>query len=171
LTLALDADRCGARPVQWAEGTARASTSPWPAGPKSGRWRPARNVPRTARPRPARAAPRLGQRRPRATLTKIGGEPGVRRASLAVDLAQVNLAMDRARLRRAVAALVGGRLSTSMRTPGAEVGRGRSRSFGQVTWSAAVGRRCSPSLALLYLSAVQPAARLIPCRTPQCQTN
>src|SRR5215468_4745090 len=34
------ADRCGARPVRRAAGTARAPTPPWPAGPKSGRRRP-----------------------------------------------------------------------------------------------------------------------------------
>jgi hypothetical protein len=36
------ADRCGARPVPWAAGTARAPTPPWPEGPKSGKRRPRR---------------------------------------------------------------------------------------------------------------------------------
>jgi hypothetical protein len=38
------ADRCGAWPVQWAAGTARAPTPPWHGVPKSGKRRPARNV-------------------------------------------------------------------------------------------------------------------------------
>src|SRR6516165_3705464 len=61
------ADRCGARPVRQAAGTARAPTPPWPGGPNSGRRRPgAQRFPDRPTPRPAGPAPRLAQRHPRA---------------------------------------------------------------------------------------------------------
>jgi hypothetical protein len=44
------ADRCGARPVRRAAGTARAPTPPWPGGPKSGWRRPGAQRSRKVRP-------------------------------------------------------------------------------------------------------------------------